>query len=46
VVDANDLGMLLAAWGTADPAADLNDDGTVSADDLSLLLANWGDGQS
>jgi len=46
VVDANDLGALLGAWGSANPAADFNGDGVVGADDLSVLLANWGAGQS
>jgi hypothetical protein len=44
IVDANDLGALLAAWGpcAAPCAADLNGDGSVSADDLAIVLANWG----
>ena len=46
VVDANDLGALLGAWGSANPAADFNGDGVVGADDLAVLLANWGAGQS
>jgi hypothetical protein len=29
---------VLAAWGTADPAADLNGDGTVNAADLAYVL--------
>lgn len=45
-VDAEDLFLLLAAWGVcADPEqcpADLNDDGAVDAEDLFILLANWG----
>jgi uncharacterized protein (DUF2141 family) len=41
VVDGNDLGLLLAAWGTRGPA-DLNGDGTVDGNDLGLLLAAWG----
>jgi hypothetical protein len=45
-VNANDLGALLGAWGTANPAADFNGDGVVGADDLSVVLANWGAGQS
>ncbi len=40
-VDGADLGLLLAAWDSADPDADLNDDGTVDGADLGLLLANW-----
>lgn len=43
-VDGADLGLLLAAWGTAGgcPSADLNDDGTVDGADLGLQLAAWG----
>lgn len=40
-VDAADLGVLLGAWGTADPLADLNGDGAVDAADLSILLGAW-----
>jgi hypothetical protein len=38
IVDANDLGALLAAWGpcAAPCAADLNGDGSVGGDDLAL----------
>jgi len=39
-VDAADLSLLLASWGTS--AGDVNGDGTTNAADLSLLLANWG----
>jgi hypothetical protein len=39
VVDGGDLGLLLAAWGTA--GGDLNGDGTTDGADLGLLLANW-----
>lgn len=42
MVDAADLGPLLAAWGTSDAAADLNGDGAVDAADLGPLLAAWG----
>jgi len=41
-VDGADLGLLLAAWGTADPCADLSGDGVVSGADLGLLLAAFG----
>ncbi len=41
-VDGADLGLLLAAWDTADANADLNDDGNVDGADLGLLLAAWG----
>ncbi len=40
-VDGADLGLLLAAWDSADQAADLNVDGVVDGADLGLLLANW-----
>lgn len=40
--NGTDLGMLLAAWGTASALADLNDDGIVDADDLGMLLGAWG----
>jgi hypothetical protein len=40
-VDGADLGLLLAAWDTADPVADLNGDGNVDGADLGLLLAAW-----
>lgn len=39
-VTGADLGLLLAAWGTA--AADLNGDGTTNGADLGLLLAAFG----
>ncbi|MFM7050793.1 MAG: DUF6851 domain-containing protein [Planctomycetota bacterium] len=42
LVNAEDLSVLLTAWGSADPAADLNDDGLVNAADLSALLSSWG----
>lgn len=42
IVDGDDLGVLLAAWGDDQGAADLNDDGVVDSADLGLLLANWG----
>lgn len=44
VIDAADLGILLAVWGDATvyPQADLDGDGEVAASDLGLLLVNWG----
>lgn len=42
VVEASDLGLLLAVWGTAGGSADLDDDGVVSASDLGVLLGAWG----
>lgn len=40
-VDGADLGILLALWGTNDPAVDLDGDGTVGGSDLGLLLGAW-----
>jgi hypothetical protein len=40
-VDGNDLGQLLAQWGT-DGSADFNDDGFVDGNDLGIMLAAWG----
>ncbi|MFO0826594.1 MAG: right-handed parallel beta-helix repeat-containing protein [Phycisphaerales bacterium] len=37
---ADDLGVLLGAWGSA--AADLDGDGTTGASDLAILLGAWG----
>ena len=45
VVNGNDLGILLAAWGvcgTGDCIADLNDDGFVDGGDLGIMLGRWG----
>ncbi|MFM1823026.1 MAG: hypothetical protein RI967_1292 [Planctomycetota bacterium] len=39
-VDAADLAVLLAAWGTSGPG-DLNLNGTVEGADLALLLSGW-----
>lgn len=40
MVDGEDLGELLAAWGTA--AGDLDADGATDGSDLSILMASWG----
>ena len=40
-VNGDDLGYLLAAWGTSNATADLNDDGIVNGDDLGILLGAW-----
>lgn len=40
-VDASDLAILLAGWGTS-KRTDLNADGLTNADDLAILLAAWG----
>ncbi|MAH67359.1 MAG: hypothetical protein CMJ27_13450 [Phycisphaerae bacterium] len=39
VVDAADLGLMIAAWGTA--KADLNGDGTTNSADIGILLVAW-----
>ena len=39
-VGPQDLGMLLAAWGSS--AMDLDGDGLVNGTDLSRLLSEWG----
>ncbi len=41
-IDVTDLLSFIAAFGTADPAADLDGDGEVTVDDLLLLMAAWG----
>ena len=41
-VDAADIGLLVAAWGTSDPVGDINGDGNVDAADLGLLVGAWG----
>ena len=41
VVNGDDLGLLLAAWGATGGPADLNDDGSVNGDDLGILLGDW-----
>ncbi|HMN96945.1 MAG TPA: FG-GAP-like repeat-containing protein [Phycisphaerales bacterium] len=43
IVDGNDLGGLLAAWGDrGESPYDLNFDGIVNGEDLAILLADWG----
>lgn len=42
VVDADDLGILLGAFGASD-AGDVNDDGVTDADDLGILLGSFGE---
>ena len=41
MVNGDDLGILLGAWGQPNSPADLNGDGTVDGIDLGELLANW-----
>jgi hypothetical protein len=44
VVQGADLGLMLAAWGSAPTGttADVNRDGAVDGNDLGLMLAGWG----
>jgi hypothetical protein len=42
VVNSADLGVFLAAWGSADPLADLDGNGLVDATDLGILLVLYG----
>jgi len=42
LVNVHDLLTLIAAWGTSDPTADINDDNIVNIHDLLLLIADWG----
>jgi hypothetical protein len=41
VVNATDLGTLLAAWGSSQASCDLDGNGTVNGVDLAILLTNW-----
>jgi hypothetical protein len=41
IVNGADLSILLGAWGTADPIADIDDSGDVNGADLAILLGNW-----
>ena len=40
-VDAQDLAILLGAWGLSGGPADMNRDGLVNAADLAILLGRW-----
>ncbi len=42
IIDTADLGILIAEFGSADPAGDLNNDGIVDTADLGLLIAAFG----
>jgi hypothetical protein len=42
VVDGNDLGLMLAAWGAVGGPTDLDNDGVTDGNDLGQLLARWG----
>jgi 1,4-alpha-glucan branching enzyme len=41
-VNATDLALVLASWGTGNVVADINDDGVVNAADLGIVLGAWG----
>jgi hypothetical protein len=40
-VNADDIGILVANWGSSEVEFDLNHDGEVNGIDLSIILANW-----
>ncbi len=42
-INAADLAIFLAQWGSSGPLGDFDGDGNVGAFDLSVLLAAWGD---
>lgn len=42
IVDAADLGLMLAAWDTTRQATDLDGNGVTNGGDLGLLLLSWG----
>jgi hypothetical protein len=42
VVDAEDLGMLIANWGSGGSFYDLDGSGPVSGGDLGVLIGAWG----
>ena len=42
LVDSADLGLIIGAWGTANPSIDLNGDGLVDSGDLGLVIGAWG----
>ena len=42
IVNGDDLGLLLTAWGSPGGPADLDGNGLVNGDDLGLLLTAWG----
>lgn len=44
MIDGNDLGAILAAWGSSSTSADVDGNGTVDAGDLATLFASWGCG--
>ena len=41
IVNALDVGELLAAWTAVNPPMDLDGNGRVDAGDLAILLSNW-----
>jgi len=41
-VNSDDLGLVLAAWGTTDWYADITQDGVVNVDDLLTVINHWG----
>ncbi len=41
-VDGADLGLVIAAWGTAGGPADVDGSGVVDGADIGLVIAHWG----
>jgi hypothetical protein len=42
VVGVSDLVAVILAWGSTNPAADINNDGTVNVSDLVSVIVHWG----
>ena len=42
IVDVADILVLIADWGSTDPAHDLDSDGIVNVADLLIMIAAWG----
>ena len=41
VANAEDLAVVLAAWGASGGPADMNRDGIVNSADLAIVLSRW-----
>jgi hypothetical protein len=44
-INEDDVNMIIAAWGTAESTADLNNDGQVGASDLTATTSNFGNNE-
>jgi hypothetical protein len=42
MVGVDEVLAVIAAWGTDDTDADVNDDGIVDTNDILLVLSAWG----